>query len=141
MLFCVCLFVFFCFKQKTAYEMRISDWSSDVCSSDLAITKCRIAPSYPSRPAAGGRGRERDLERNASFDADDARLAVPVDRRRLRDEINLVEDVVRERADADLAEVDADPKIDEDIIIEVDRARTEERRVGKESVGTCKTQR
>src|SRR3546814_10084749 len=29
-----CYFVFF-FKQKTAYEMRISDWSSDVCSSDL----------------------------------------------------------------------------------------------------------
>src|SRR3546814_18647059 len=33
MLFFLC-FVFF-FKQKTAYEMRISDWSSDVCSSDL----------------------------------------------------------------------------------------------------------
>src|SRR3546814_7218936 len=30
-------FVFFFFKQKTAYEMRISDWSSDVCSSDLHI--------------------------------------------------------------------------------------------------------
>src|SRR3546814_3139007 len=30
----LCMFVFF-FKQKTAYEMRISDWSSDVCSSDL----------------------------------------------------------------------------------------------------------
>src|SRR3546814_9927471 len=29
------LIVFFFFKQKTAYEMRISDWSSDVCSSDL----------------------------------------------------------------------------------------------------------
>src|SRR3546814_1697596 len=28
--------IFCCFKQKTAYEMRISDWSSDVCSSDLA---------------------------------------------------------------------------------------------------------
>src|SRR3546814_2146060 len=28
-------FIFFVFKQKTAYEMRISDWSSDVCSSDL----------------------------------------------------------------------------------------------------------
>src|SRR3546814_2574272 len=28
---------FFFFKQKTAYEMRISDWSSDVCSSDLPI--------------------------------------------------------------------------------------------------------
>src|SRR3546814_3708192 len=29
------IFFFFFFKQKTAYEMRISDWSSDVCSSDL----------------------------------------------------------------------------------------------------------
>src|SRR3546814_5196645 len=28
-------YIFFFFKQKTAYEMRISDWSSDVCSSDL----------------------------------------------------------------------------------------------------------
>src|SRR3546814_2210518 len=46
-----CFFVFF-FKQKTAYEMRISDWSSDVCSSDLAAQEfaaaigkldCRIA--------------------------------------------------------------------------------------------------
>src|SRR3546814_7510879 len=34
--FLVCRFLsFFFFKQKTAYEMRISDWSSDVCSSDL----------------------------------------------------------------------------------------------------------
>src|SRR3546814_1873909 len=31
----ICLMFFFFFKQKTAYEMRISDWSSDVCSSDL----------------------------------------------------------------------------------------------------------
>src|SRR3546814_3022702 len=30
---------FFFFKQKTAYEMRISDWSSDVCSSDLDLAK------------------------------------------------------------------------------------------------------
>src|SRR3546814_10310681 len=36
MCYVVCRFyVFFFFKQKTAYEMRISDWSSDVCSSDL----------------------------------------------------------------------------------------------------------
>src|SRR3546814_1009822 len=33
------LFFFFFFKQKTAYEMRISDWSSDVCSSDLLMIK------------------------------------------------------------------------------------------------------
>src|SRR3546814_10097783 len=39
LLCCMCfglsLLFFFFFKQKTAYEMRISDWSSDVCSSDL----------------------------------------------------------------------------------------------------------
>src|SRR3546814_6217470 len=35
-----------CFKQKTAYEMRISDWSSDVCSSDLNLVK----PELPERP-------------------------------------------------------------------------------------------
>src|SRR3546814_12655374 len=34
----VVVFLFFFFKQKTAYEMRISDWSSDVCSSDLGAT-------------------------------------------------------------------------------------------------------
>src|SRR3546814_10498479 len=37
-LFCLSAFFFF-FKQKTAYEMRISDWSSDVCSSDLLLHK------------------------------------------------------------------------------------------------------
>src|SRR3546814_1680927 len=35
---------FFLFKQKTAYEMRISDWSSDVCSSDLAGEKLLNPP-------------------------------------------------------------------------------------------------
>src|SRR3546814_4541666 len=35
----VCFFFVFFFKQKTAYEMRISDWSSDVCSSDLAFAE------------------------------------------------------------------------------------------------------
>src|SRR3546814_5989907 len=39
---CVVLCFFF-FKQKTAYEMRISDWSSDVCSSDLLVARLRVA--------------------------------------------------------------------------------------------------
>src|SRR3546814_1008482 len=65
----VCL-IFFFFKQKTAYEMRISDWSSDVCSSDLnygrafAVIKRRGAGQYeqcragssPSRRAIQGEG-------------------------------------------------------------------------------------
>src|SRR3546814_8993115 len=38
---CIVCCLFFFFKQKTAYEMRISDWSSDVCSSDLRIAKPR----------------------------------------------------------------------------------------------------
>src|SRR3546814_10341935 len=37
------VFVFF-FKQKTAYEMRISDWSSDMCSSDLAVPQPCFVP-------------------------------------------------------------------------------------------------
>src|SRR3546814_1739404 len=41
-LFIIC-FCFFFFKQKTAYEMRISDWSSDVCSSDLLREKLDFA--------------------------------------------------------------------------------------------------
>src|SRR3546814_9473225 len=38
----VCCSSFFFFKQKTAYEMRISDWSSDVCSSDLFNAQCHV---------------------------------------------------------------------------------------------------
>src|SRR3546814_2678421 len=48
MCFVLCYFIlFFVFKQKTAYEMRISDWSSDVCSPDLNSDSSTI-----SRPAA-----------------------------------------------------------------------------------------
>src|SRR3546814_6904607 len=51
------LFLFFFFKQKTAYEMRISDWSSDVCSSDLR----RTSPAHrvADDPAHGVTGRDR----------------------------------------------------------------------------------
>src|SRR3546814_5719791 len=38
--------LFFFFKQKTAYEMRISDWSSDVCSSDLAGAPGKYQPPH-----------------------------------------------------------------------------------------------
>src|SRR3546814_10614575 len=40
--------MFFCFKQKTAYEMLISDWSSDVCSSDLNNTGENRTKTNPS---------------------------------------------------------------------------------------------
>src|SRR3546814_5545292 len=46
---------FFFFKQKTAYEMRISDWSSDVCSSDLAVHVCLVDLDRTEQQLAVGR--------------------------------------------------------------------------------------
>src|SRR3546814_16937315 len=61
--------MFFCFKQKTAYELRISDWSSDVCSSDL-----------PKLPKALSYEESRELAHNGS-DRARADLAVRIDLR------------------------------------------------------------
>src|SRR3546814_20295069 len=43
--------MYFCvfFKQKTAYEMRISDWSSDVCSADLGANQVKVAVAHASK--------------------------------------------------------------------------------------------
>src|SRR3546814_4924982 len=54
------LVLFFFFKQKTAYEMRISDWSSDVCSSDL---KGDGSQQQCSRNRSDGTRDIRDLSR------------------------------------------------------------------------------
>src|SRR3546814_1029873 len=81
----VFMFVFF-FKQKTAYEMRISDWSSDVCSSDLralpeerarslakegrrrlpAGTALALRPAQPRRGPRRSRPVARPMERQIS---------------------------------------------------------------------------
>src|SRR3546814_6663043 len=95
----VVVFLFF-FKQKTAYEMRISDWSSDVCSSDLDLgipegallsPLADIVPDVVLEGRNGGRGAQDDGD------------VVP-------------------RADARL-----------------NLGRSEERRVGKECVSTCRS--
>src|SRR3546814_4606205 len=60
----LCDFVFFFFfKQKTAYEMRISDWSSDVCSSDLQNRHRASAHSIP--PHARSRSRRWETPRHS----------------------------------------------------------------------------
>src|SRR3546814_8700516 len=77
------IFFFFFFKQKTAYEMRISDWSSDVCSSDLhgfarkiaglpVLIQCGFV-TYVFRPKGQarmrgryGRGRKRRSGKDSS---------------------------------------------------------------------------
>src|SRR3546814_8374573 len=61
---CVCFTLFFFFKQKTAYEMRISDWSSDVCSSELIHEAQAVGPKHPD-PRRAGLVRERALRRYA----------------------------------------------------------------------------
>src|SRR3546814_3445124 len=53
--------VFFFFKQKTAYEMRISDWSSDVCSSDLLGEAVGVDHSFARQRLIGAHQREVDV--------------------------------------------------------------------------------
>src|SRR3546814_10489344 len=63
------IFVFF-FKQKTAYEMRISDWSSDVCSSDLLAHSPRFSAYVASKAALDAFSRCAQAEfsgRNIAF--------------------------------------------------------------------------
>src|SRR3546814_2766296 len=55
-----CDFFFFVYKQKTAYDMRISDWSSDVCSSDLF--------GEEHRGADDGAAERESAEKIATFD-------------------------------------------------------------------------
>src|SRR3546814_6401283 len=56
--------VFVFFKQKTAYEMRISDWSSDVCSSDLSTRRIRHVDrrKLMRRPAGEAPARYRNFK-------------------------------------------------------------------------------
>src|SRR3546814_3462312 len=65
----ICLFVVFCFlvfffKQKKAYEMRISDWSSDVCSSDLVMVAYLHGEGVPPMPRTS---RRTKLSPSATF--------------------------------------------------------------------------
>src|SRR3546814_3715287 len=57
---------FFFFKQKTAYEMRISDWSSDVCSSDLLLPHGYFAVIVADQP--GTLRNEENATRRAIVD-------------------------------------------------------------------------
>src|SRR3546814_1111181 len=69
----MCFLFFFFFKQKTAYEMRISDWSSDVCSSGLQeiLSQCAVTAEEAAR-----RNRMIDIEHILRADAADRAVAV-----------------------------------------------------------------
>src|SRR3546814_2572684 len=111
-------FVFFFFKQKTAYEMRISDWSSDVCSSDLCAA---LFDGAGDRPKAAGEFASDHLRRVERERRTDAVAAVLVDQQ----EAAAAAGELRHRAQAGLEQRLA--------------GRSEERRVGKECVSTCRS--
>src|SRR3546814_2819284 len=103
---CHGLFFVFFFKQKTAYEMRISDWSSDVCSSDLPDpTRCNIGRS--------GQALAQD--------------AVIIDRRDQAEVLGPQRGPAADVIDSQLRNC------------QVACHRSEERRVGKECVSTCRS--
>src|SRR3546814_9526786 len=77
---------FFFFKQKTAYEMRISDWSSDVCSSDLAPAADAGAHSAEDRRDRRADRRPRPHRPRARIARGGAGEAVADQRRRARGE-------------------------------------------------------
>src|SRR3546814_3596706 len=102
--------MFFVFKQKTAYEMRISDWSSDVCSSDLEASRRRVAEVFIQRH------RQR-------------LVAPPVAKDRVCPRDWPLETHRR----------DDDERGLQDIGAHVAAQRSDERRVGKECVSTCRS--
>src|SRR3546814_17685314 len=98
---------FFFFKQKTSYEMRISDWSSDVCSSDLVdYTTARV---LRDTDRAGPSGSKRQSDRGCRRAASPRRGIWQWER--------------QENAP----------------VARGAQGRSEERRVGKECVSTCRS--
>src|SRR3546814_7171984 len=82
----VFLFAFFFFKQKTAYEMRISDWSSDVCSSDLDRQAIDGEAGGECRRAGGGQGAAAVVGAVAR-DVYDPAQAIEIGRAQCRDRV------------------------------------------------------
>src|SRR3546814_7114154 len=100
----MCFCVFFFFKQKTAYEMRISDWSSDVCSSDLYPVIFENNNPWRERRMGHVEEMTSNVQLNYSKSFGNHNIAT----------IGGVESILR-------------------------KTRSEERRVGKECVSTCRS--
>src|SRR3546814_9182478 len=96
---------FFLFKQKTAYEMRISDWSSDVCSSDLGKIGFEIAAKAGAALLLAQQDDRGEVRQIDAFVKDHRGFEPAVGQRRTA----------------------------------VEMGRSEERRVGKECVSTCRS--
>src|SRR3546814_13258309 len=108
----------FFFKQKTAYEMRISDWSSDVCSSDL------LGPAEGvMTELLAGTGKHLTLVEGSGAFCEDLQRRFP--------QANVVHSLI--------AEFRPNTAFDNIILGHVLENRSEERRVGKEWVSQCRS--
>src|SRR3546814_14999328 len=140
MIGCLCvLVVVFFFKQKTAYEMRISDWSSDVCSSDLtgllAFAALRLWPHSLATASDIDAVCLPVVEENAALN----RVAMGARAGELTMVIapGMDDPLLQARGPYDLliANILAAPLVE----LAADFARSEERRGGKEWFSTCKS--
>src|SRR3546814_12727143 len=128
--------MFFFFNQKTAYEMRISDWSSDVCSSDLLVLVGD--PMQLPQPLQGTHpGRSGDSCLEYLIDGHrvvpaDRGIFMPVSRRMHPAVCNYISVAVYE------GKLHSDDAAGSQSLVAKD-GRSEERRVGKKGVSTCKS--
>src|SRR3546814_10104897 len=122
---CCYLVVFFFFKQKTAYEMRISDWSSDVCSSDLAGADGDDVARLVGEALAGAVAVLQRREHGAEEQHQAVGILVVGVHRLGHQILHVAADGGQRIAVGDPEAVGAD--------------RSEERRVGKECVSTCRS--
>src|SRR3546814_13481833 len=127
---------FFFFKQKTAYEMRISDWSSDVCSSDLCggfdIDLIAIEPDLAVARPIGRIDLQREAEARIigiAEDREESTKGVGLGRRKTGPEGITPRGICG----------DAPILLDIGIADDLGGLRSEERRVGQECVSTCRT--
>src|SRR3546814_16670853 len=141
---------FFFFKQKTAYEMRISDWSSDVCSSDLggeegdqplrnrqSLRRERRQQRIECAPLRLGRHRSRNFQ---SVPPQGIREVDAADELRRRLHLVAVEQPDRHELAPALGARLAGRKRAQAEMVDGGRSpRTEERRVGQEGVRQCKS--
>src|SRR3546814_16745925 len=121
---------FFFFKQKTAYEMRISDWSSDVCSSDLVEMPADDpeiagvgAESEVEQVACYGNGAKRGIDRRIDAHARE----LPLRHAKIA---RFPDDITRQKRRHDIT----DHRYQAD-----NGVRSEEQRIGKECVSTCRS--
>src|SRR3546814_1333445 len=123
---------YFLFKQKTAYEMRISDWSSDVCSSDLALIRQILGDLLDTHTGAPLAGSGRAIGVDGAKVSVDLQLGYPAG-----GAIDAMTARVRQALEADPAIDSAAVSITSRIHVHKVQGtlgRSEARRVGKECV-------